>query len=45
MAKVGKKSEYDDLDFDELLAKLTPEEIEELANDIDPDVSTVTQLI
>ncbi len=30
--------DYDDLDVDALLAKLTPEELEELNNDVDPDV-------
>lgn len=29
---------FEDFDIDELLSKLTPEEIEELSNDIDPDV-------
>ncbi|XP_013408538.1 tropomodulin-1 [Lingula anatina] len=31
--------QYEDLDIDELLEKLTPEELEELNNDIDPDNS------
>lgn len=31
--------EYEDVDFMELLEKLTPEEIEELSNEIDPDNS------
>lgn len=31
--------EYEDIDFMELLEKLTPEEIEELSNEIDPDNS------
>jgi tropomodulin len=43
MAKVlqqGRQvSAYDDLDLDELLSKLTPEEIEELNNEMDPDNS------
>lgn len=32
-------STYDDADIDVLLAKLTPEELEELNNEVDPDVS------
>lgn len=32
-------SEYDDIDVDELLAQLTPEEINMLAKEVDPDVS------
>lgn len=32
-------SEYDDVDVDELLAQLTPEEINILAKEVDPDVS------
>ena len=33
-------SAYDDIDIDELLEKLTPEELEELGQElIDPDVS------
>lgn len=32
-------SEYDDIDVDELLAQLTPEEINILAKEVDPDVS------
>lgn len=31
-------SEYDDVDVDELLAQLTPEEINMLAKEVDPDV-------
>lgn len=31
-------SEYDDVDVDELLAQLTPEEINILAKEVDPDV-------
>lgn len=31
--------EYEDVDIDTLLAKLTPEELEELNNEVDPDVS------
>lgn len=33
--------EYDDLDVDQLLAQLSPEEISILAKEVDPDVSTV----
>lgn len=32
-------SEYDDVDVDDLLAQLTPEEINILAKEVDPDVS------
>lgn len=32
-------SEYDDVDVDELLAQLTPDEINILAKEVDPDVS------
>lgn len=32
-------SEYDDLNVEEMLDKLTPAEIEELNNYVDPDVS------
>lgn len=32
-------SAFDDFDIDALLAQLTPEEIEELENEADPDVS------
>ena len=38
----SKKSEvsvFDEIDIDELLAQLTPEEIEALENETDPDVS------
>lgn len=31
--------EYDDLDVDQLLAQLSPEEISILAKEVDPDVS------
>lgn len=31
--------EYDDVDIDSLLTKLTTEELEELNNEVDPDVS------
>lgn len=31
-------SEYDDVDVDDLLAQLTPEEINMLAKEVDPDV-------
>lgn len=35
-------AEYDDIDIDELLEKLTPEELEELGQElIDPDVSAI----
>jgi len=32
-------SEYDDIDVDQLLAELTPEELNMLAKEVDPDVS------
>ena len=32
-------TEYDDLDVDQLLAQLSPEEISILAKEVDPDVS------
>jgi tropomodulin len=32
-------SEYDEIDVDELLAQLSPEEINILAKEVDPDVS------
>lgn len=32
-------SEYDEIDVDELLLKLSPEEINILAKEVDPDVS------
>lgn len=32
---------YDDVDVDELLAQLSPEEITMLAKEVDPDVSTI----
>lgn len=32
-------SAFEDFDIDELLAQLTPEEIEQLENETDPDVS------
>lgn len=32
-------SEYDEIDVDELLQKLSPEEINILAKEVDPDVS------
>ena len=32
-------SEYDEVDVDELLSKLSPEEINILAKEVDPDVS------
>jgi len=34
-------SEYDDIDVDTLLAQLSPEEINMLAKEVDPDVSTL----
>lgn len=34
-------SEYDELDVDQLLSQLSPEEISILAKEVDPDVSTV----
>lgn len=38
-------SAFDEFDIDELLAQLTPEEIEELENEADPDVSVFSPLI
>lgn len=35
-------SEYDDIDVDKLLAELTPEELNILAKEVDPDVSSLT---
>lgn len=35
-------SEYDEIDVDELLAKLTTDEINILAKEVDPDVSEQT---
>lgn len=32
-------SAFEDFDIDELIAQLTPEEIDQLANETDPDVS------
>ena len=34
-------SEYDDVDVDALLAQLSPEEINILAKEVDPDVSSL----
>jgi tropomodulin len=34
-------SAYDDVDVDTLLSQLSPEEINILAKEVDPDVSTV----
>ncbi len=31
--------DFDDTDLEQLLAKLSPEELEDLNNDFDPDVS------
>lgn len=33
---------YEDLDVDTLLSRLTAEELEELNNEVDPDVSTLS---
>ncbi len=33
--------EYDDIDFETLLSKLSSEELEELNNDVDPDVNSL----
>ena len=38
-------SEYDDVDVDDLLAQLTPEEINMLAKEVDPDVSFKTVFV
>ena len=38
-------SEYDDVDVDELLSQLTPEEINILAKEVDPDVSGYIKFI
>nr|CAD7416960.1 unnamed protein product [Timema cristinae] len=35
-------SEYDNVDVEQLLAQLTPEEITMLAKEVDPDVSICT---
>ena len=40
-AKKKEVSAFEDFDIDELLAQLTPEEIEQLENEEDPDVSCV----
>lgn len=37
-------SEYDDIDVDQLLAQLTPEEINILAKEVDPDVRSFVHL-
>ena len=37
-------SEYDDVDVDALLAQLSPEEINILAKEVDPDVSLYIKL-
>lgn len=37
-------SSYDEVDVDELLAKLTQEELNMLAKEVDPDVSIKTYL-
>jgi len=39
--KKAEVSVFDDLDIDALLAQLTPEEIEQLENETDPDVSII----
>lgn len=36
--------EYDELDVDELLSQLSPEEISMLAKEVDPDVSRVISI-
>lgn len=38
-------SEYDELDVDQLLSQLSPEEISILAKEVDPDVSTLFEYI
>jgi len=38
-------SEYDELDVDQLLSQLSPEEISILAKEVDPDVSTYISVI
>lgn len=38
-------SEYDDVDVDALLAQLSPEEINILAKEVDPDVSSILRNI
>jgi Tropomodulin len=38
-------SEYDEIDVDELLSQLSPEEINILAKEVDPDVSTIDQIL
>lgn len=37
-------SEYDDIDVDKLLAELTPEELNILAKEVDPDVSVFIKM-
>jgi tropomodulin len=37
-------NEYDDVDVDTLLAQLSPEEINILAKEVDPDVSKIFYL-
>lgn len=39
--KTKEVSAFDEFDIDELLAQLTPEEIEQLENETDPDVSII----
>lgn len=38
-------SEYDELDVDQILSQLSPEEISILAKEVDPDVSTACSFI
>lgn len=43
---LGKEvKDLDDKDIDDLLASLTPEELEQLSNEVDPDVSSIFLLI
>jgi len=38
-------SEYEKMDVDELLSQLTPEELDILSREVDPDVSFVYQTV
>ena len=39
MTSTKLKNQYDDVDVDDLLEQLSPEELELLAKEVDPDVS------
>lgn len=38
-------SEYDEVDIDAILEQLSPEELDLLASDVDPDVSTLLLIL